>query len=264
MIHYIVSVYVGKRNNNDVNKRLASDPLYFVNAHIKMLNSLNVSLIKKVTFVISPSEDSERDNLVFNYIDSYRNQEINSRFNMNVILRDSNDFYSYGSWKDGIMSGIDEDLHFFLIEDDYIPAVDNFYDAFIEKIKHPKAGYVCQWWREDKGSPRRVTFNPHAAISNGLLKNEAAKMHLRKYNEPINLIPITDKIYDVSEKTKKEKVHPGVISQLHFLDNFKKLGYTTPDINSEYCNPFLEKNGSITIYGNKEGRTLIQPIEIKE
>ena len=173
MIHYVVAVYVGRRHNKGVNE-LLKDPTYMVKEQIRSLVSFNLPMIKKVTFVISPSDSNERDSFVLNFIEDHR--EILSAYELDVFIAPNNDNHSYGSWNFVMNKCIagEDNMDFFLIEDDYFPAKDEFYLPFIERMKGNVA-YVCQFY--DRG----------AAISNGLMSFRAAKAHHENFGNCINV-----------------------------------------------------------------------------
>lgn len=253
------------RANRHVNSKLSQDALYFVKRHLEMIKSLSLPLIEKITFVISPSENRDIDQSIVDYIEKFKIQNLDLKFNIDSFIRSSNDFHSYGCWNDVMMKNIDETLNFFLIEDDYLPNADKFYEPFLKKLSDNVA-YVCQWWSfgPSSASPHKKRLEhltAHATISNGLMNVNAARAHYKIYGECINLKSLYDMIYEKTERGVIEKKSPGVVSQIYFLKNYANMNYKVLDINSDYCNPFLNTNNSVKIYGNPEGETLIKPIE---
>lgn len=265
MIHYIISVYAGLRANRHVNLKLGQDPLYFVKQHLEMIKSLSLPLIEKITFVISPSENRDIDQSIVDYIEKFKIQNLDIKFVIDSFIRSDNDFHSYGCWNHAMIKNIDENLNFFLIEDDYLPNCDDFYLPFLEKMSDDVA-YVCQWWTTGASheSPHKKNINRtgvHAAISNGLMNISVARAHYKKYEECANLKSLYKSVYGKTDKGIIEKRSPGVVSQIHFLDNYINMGYRVLDINSDYCNPFLNPNNLVKIYGKQDGEILIKPIE---
>lgn len=236
-INYVVGVYVGKRRNESVN-RITEDPTRLVKMHIDRLSSLNVPLLKKATFVVSPSKNAERDEEVIAFVRSYRKNIPN--ISVDCFIGDNNDNHSYGSWNFGMKKYINEDMHFFLIEDDYFPTKDEFYLPFMEKL-NGNVAYVCQLY-----GTLYEKF-AHAAISNGLMNINAAKEHHNRFGQCIFTV----------ENNKKMG---GVWNQLHFLKNYENMNFLVKDISDKYFQPFLEVSNRITPYGNEKGEVLVEPI----
>lgn len=239
MINYIVSIYVGNRGNGAVN-RLTADSTYMAKRHLDLLSRLNVPMIKRATFVVSPSSFPEKDNAAVEFIMSHYGKipgiEIDS------FIGENNNNHSYGSWNFGMMKYINEDLNFFLIEDDYFPSKDEFYLPFIEKMSDNIA-YVPQLYVHNREHRR------HAAISNGLMNIKAARKHYETFGCCINIKLPDKRVYDA-----------GVYTQLYFLKGLEELGYKIDDVSKKYCHPFLERNNKIKLYGNENVETLIEPV----
>lgn len=239
MINYVVALYVGDRGNRSVNL-LTKDPTYMAKRHLGALASLNVPLITKATFVVSPSGNPEADSCAVEFVQ----QSINciEGIEIDCFIGSNNNNHSYGCWNFAMKKYIDDKNHFFLIEDDYFPTKDEFYLPFLEKIRSNTA-YVSQLYVHNR------EHRQHAAISNGLMNVDAARAHIERFGDCINIDLPKKKPYDV-----------GVYSQLHFLRKFYDLGYKMDDVSKEYCHPFLERNNRITLYGNTKGETLIEPV----
>jgi len=238
MLHYIVAVYVGLRFDKNVNACLQNTSA-LVEAHIEKLSTLQVQDIKKVTFVVSPSQNPARDNSVKEYV--INNKHRLPDIEVDCVIRPDNSNFSYGSWNYIMKKNLDQGLDFFLIEDDYIPNVDRFYGPFMEKVRSDIA-FVPQWWRTDHE-------HQHAAISNGLMPLFAARAHFEKYGECINMtLPV-----------EPSEGNDGVLSQMHFLDNFSSLNMHVHDIYAEYCHPFLKNNHTVAVFGNRNGIKLLVP-----
>lgn len=239
MINYIVSIYVGSRGNTAVSA-LTNDPTYMASRHLDLLSRLNVPLIKRATFVVSPSPFPERDHTAVEFIMSHSGKikgiEIDS------FIGENNNNHSYGSWNFGMIKYINDGMNFFLIEDDYFPSKDEFYMPFIEKMTDDVA-YVSQLYVHNN------EHRKHAAISNGLMNIAAAKKHYEAFGSCINIKLPERKVYDV-----------GVYTQLYFLKGLEDLGYRIKDVSKRYCHPFLERNNRIKLYGNENVETLIEPV----
>lgn len=239
MINYIVSIYVGTRGNGAVNT-LTNDPTYMAQRHLDALSRLNVPLIKRATFVVSPSSDRERDQAAVDFIMS--NSGSIDGIEIDAFIGTNNNNHSYGSWNFAMVKYVDDGMDFFLIEDDYFPTKDEFYAPFIEQMTDNVA-YVSQLYVFNK------EHRKHAAISNGLMNIKAAKKHYETFGSCINISIPEKKVYDA-----------GVYTQLHFLKCLEDLGYKMTDVSKNYCHPFLERNNRIKLYGNQNAETLIEPV----
>lgn len=239
MINYVVSIYVGNRGNAAVNS-LTNDPTYMAKRHIDALSNLSVPLIKRATFVVSPSSDRERDNAAVDFITSYSDKM--NGIEMDAFIGYNNDNHSYGSWNFAMTKYLDDGMDFFLIEDDYFPTKDEFYVPFIEQMSDDVA-YVSQLYIHNR------EHRKHAAISNGLMSIKAVRRHYGEFGCCINIKLPEKKVYDA-----------GVYTQLYFLKGLEDLGYKMRDVSTKYCHPFLERNNRITIYGNDKGPTLLEPV----
>lgn len=242
MINYVVALYVGERRNRKVSE-LTKDPTFFIRKHLNVLRSLNIPLIKKVTFVISPSNLLEKDQEALNYI--HQNKNKLPGIEIDGFIGENNLNHSYGSWNFAMKKHINDGLHFFLIEDDYIPSTDEFYLPFLNKISNTTA-FVCQLY--DKLGQRDF----HAAISNGLMNVEAAKKHLEKFEDCIFV-----------RKEQTDLVLAGVRAQLKFLMMFNRIGFANADVSDGYCHPFLCTKHNIVLYGKTNSTTLIEPMFYK-
>lgn len=267
MLHYIVSVYVGARANNLVNNILKENPNHYVDIHLDRLRRYGSSDIKRVTFVVNKSEDEERDNKV---AEAARGVDIGFAMTESYV-RDSNRYYSYGAWEDCVTKNIDN-LDFFLIEDDYYPATNEFHRPFVNGLNTSKnVAYCCQMYQSG-----------HAAISNGCLSVKAAKSHLDKFGESLTLKRFDDIVYPkniirepmtprdrrrMNERQRQEKrrpiprgsrvLHPGVFAQERFLLGFEELGFTFTDLMENYNHPFLREVDTVVKYGKKNGQVLL-------
>lgn len=240
MIHYIVAVYVGERKNAHVNQ-YTTDPRYAIDLHIESLSKLVVPEIKRVSFVVSPSFSMENDTAAVEH--ALLNSGSLSGVEIDSFIGDNNNDHSYGSWNFAMKKHISGEMDFFLIEDDYFPCHNEFYLPFIEKMGDNTA-YISQLY---VGEGKRT--KSHAAISNGLMAWHAAKRHYDKFRECIFTRPLDTKTVDA-----------GVYAQTCFLKNYDRLKYEMGDVSDSYCHPFLERNNSISLYGNTEGKILISPL----
>lgn len=239
MINYVVALYVGQRGNGAVSS-LTKDPTYMAKRHLDVLSSLNVPLIKKATFVISPSPSHEEDLQALEFIQE--NKVSLNEIEVDAFIGQNNHNHSYGSWNFAMNKHINDGMDFFLIEDDYFPSRDEFYMPFIEKM-NDRIAYVSQLYTHNREQRK------HAAISNGLMNYVAAKKHHEEFGNSISIEIPNKKPYDV-----------GVYTQLNFLKGYEGIGYRMDDVSEKYCHPFLQRSNKITIYGNVKGETLIEPV----
>jgi len=235
MIHYIVAVFIGVRANEKINSLLEVDPTYLVKKHMFALSTLQIPKIKRVTFVVSPSDDRQRDNAVVDFV---RSQTLAGGIEIDSYVKEDNRFFSYGSWNDAMVRNINDDNHFFLIEDDYFPCMDDFYDPFLEVMEDASSPYVPQMWTN------KFTRKHVAAISNGLMNINDARWHYENYGECIWLKGIDPSILNGSNQ--------GVIAQIHFLDGYTKAGREISDVSDEYAHPFLSPENRVFIYGTRK------------
>jgi hypothetical protein len=237
MINYVVALYVGKRGNGAVSS-LTKDPTYMAKRHLHLLSSLRIPLIKKATFVISPSSHEED----LRTLEFVQQNKIGHQIEIDAFIGQNNNNHSYGSWNFAMNKHINDGMHFFLIEDDYFPSRDEFYLPFIEKMNDDVA-YVSQLYTSNR------EHRKHAAISNGLMNYEPVKKHHETFGNSISIEIPGKRPYDV-----------GVYTQLNFLKGYDSIGYRMADVSKNYCHPFLQRNNKITLYGNIKGETLIEPI----
>lgn len=229
-IHYIVAFYLGDRGTLPVNDYLQKDRYHYVKKHIEVLNSLELPHIHKATFIISEYQAS---------IDSKVQDLVNNtpcKIPIEVYYR-KNEGYSYAGWNEVITKSVNnnEDTdYYFLIEDDYIPHCNNFYEPFVNECKKNVA-FVSQVWREN-----------HAAVSNGLLSGVAARL-IRKHYKQVFCINEKDDTYTA-----------GVLNQIHFLDYAKKLNLSFSDVCKSSLQIFLDRK-DFTFWGNTKGKILIVP-----
>jgi hypothetical protein len=233
VIHYIVAVFTGKRQNRVINERL-SDPAYFVKKHLFGLETLKLPDVVRATFVISPSDNESRDLEVLEYVKAYDN---NTGIKIDAYIKEDNYMFSYGSWNDAMEKNIGNNEHFFLIEDDYFPCSDNFYEPFVKKMEETDSAYVCQLWSD------KFLRRPCAAISNGLMNIDTVRVHHKKFRECLNLKGLKEH-HDLNH-------NQGVIAQINFLAGYQKLNFQIADISEEYGQPFLSPENRVFMYGKR-------------
>lgn len=229
-INYIVAVYLGNHGSDFVNKLLQADKYHFIKKHLECLSKYKVDDITKVTFVVNQHEEKED----LEILKISQNQLLN--IPIEVVFRE-NTGYSYAAWNKGVTDSIKNNESFdyyFLIEDDYIPNCDYFYQPFIDAVKENTA-FVSQVWRTN-----------HAAISNGLLVGKAADKILENYPTVFNV------------NTENTSYYTGVCNQVNFLSYAKDLGMNFTDVCETSLQVYLHVN-HFCFYGCVNSDVLIIP-----
>ena len=229
-IHYIVAVYLGNHGSPLVNSLLQKDKHHFVKRHLECLTKFKVDDITKVTFVVNQHEDQNDFELL------KITQESSLQIPIEVIFRE-NTGYSYAGWNKVVTDSIKNNElfdYYFLIEDDYLPNQDYFYQPFIDAVKENTA-FVSQVWRTN-----------HAAISNGILVGKSAEEILKSYQTVFNV------------KTDNTSYYTGVYNQLNFLSYAKDLGMSFTDVCETSLQVYLNVD-EFNFWGNPSGNVLIIP-----
>ena len=231
-INYVACFYFGQRRQY----RYLSDNFLFIKEHLNFLSTLpEDSAIQKATFVINDDGVTSQQ-YINELIDSY-----NLNLKIALIWR-GNVGYSYAAWQEGVLSNMNDgfDYHF-LIEDDYIPVGDKFYQPFIDSYNDKTAfSAVLVWFSDGKDFP---------SISNGLLSNDKCLNIYSKYNKIFDLVIGSD--YFDAEKT-----------QVSFLNLFKGEGFNLQQIDDEISKPFRLLERIISYGGSKS--MVIKPIIMED
>lgn len=244
MFDYIVCFYFGNRRMPLTDFLFKSDRYGFVKRHIDFLKKIkNNSELNRIVFVINGL--SEHDEKMVTELMSE-----SSLNNYTIICRDNMD-YSYGAWNHALIDNLDSDSKYaFLIEDDYIPALNDFHKHFI-KIFEDNIAYVCQYYNT-------VYSVKHAGISNGFIDYTKCKQIYEKNKNIFKLVSSTNSKEYMNSSAEK--------NQLHFLDYFtEEFNYDIRDITSENYSFYLDinngqKNCIVKLYGNEHGLRIITPI----
>lgn len=141
-INYIIASWSGARvkpANNSYYENVLKN-------HLKFLSEMSHSL-SQIT-VMKPLNNVKND-----YYDIDVDENVK-------IIECKNEYQSYGQWLNAIKIFIDDFDYFILIEDDYVPATDNFDEKLI-KI-YNEGTYLCSM------VPPGVRYK-HCAISNGII-----------------------------------------------------------------------------------------------
>lgn len=233
-INYIVALYCGPRMSRRYSLLLAKDKLYFFNSQIEALNKFGEG-IDLVSFVFNVDSLEQQSEIINNL------NLANITFKYEIIVRE-NVGASYGAWMDCIHKNIHEYDYFFMIEDDYIPVCNNFYEPFINKCTDKIQYVCCRVFREPED------LYPHASISNGLITASVCK-NLIYNNNSVFLL------YDGNNYLNFYQI------QKDFLHFYRALGFELSDILEKYSVPFYDSSkDAIVHYGNINGNCLLEPL----
>ncbi len=259
-INYIVSFYIADFVSR-TNIFWKADYYYALKMHLKQLETLNIPEITKATFVLNNEDPHILENMENVISQVYNNKipiELKSRKNWGR---------SYGAWEYQIRSQLYEDFdYYFVIEDDFFPARDKFYEPFIDKVED-NTGMVCQ------------LYNGHPAISNSLIVSSTCKYIYEKHGEvffgynELSKNPLPDRykidqyIYEYHHPTGSGPYDLDwqSIYHKHFVDD----GYLMKDVSDIACNRFrigqniMEVTPHVTYEGTvaQKGETLILPMQ---
>lgn len=243
-VNYIVGFYIGPNRSNAYYKNtLRDNPLFFMDSHLKFLETAKG--IDLTTFVFNDDIDAETISQI-----SLKTANIPR---LEVVYR-KNSGFSYGIWNDTIERNRTKFNYFFLIEDDYVPSIPNFLDAFLSRCKD-NIFYVCGLATEVSNTSN---FNVkiedgsffHSAISNGLIS-------CRHVNEVYEKTGCVFRMLDAND------YNSGYINQLYYLKNYTDLGFVMSDTTDQFSSPYMDSfNNSIKIYGDANNPSLIEPIVI--
>lgn len=229
-IDYIVSCYFGNRRILISNNCTKIDKLYFIKKHINAINTLKVDKINKIVFTINIDDEDDK-NMVLEYL-----QNINSKITIDVIFNENIGF-SYKAWETAIIQNIDDDVdYFFLIEDDYLPVSDHFYNYFLDCFTK-YTGYVCE-----------LVFKNHASGPNGIIRKDICQ----------ELLKSRGSIFDINDKAKSYV--EGEENQHNYLRYLTDSGYIIKDIVNYMKVSRLDHYGKILTYGNPNRLSVIEPL----
>jgi hypothetical protein len=260
MIAYVTNAYFGYRSSSEWHDEYIKDPFFYTRSLLKRFSEIKSDLVSKIIIVISPSSE-EKDLAGIEMIREM--SRIVKDKEIYFFLRENNFGYSYGAIEEGMNKFCgDKDLeYFFLAEDDYIPAKDNFYLPFLSKYykKRNKITYVC--------SLISHYVQAHPGIYGVLLSTENVRK-VKKMNSGYCLTVRNE----LSSDQHSYDYEIGVWNQIHSLDAYTVyLGMPGEDLYEEYCHPYLRyckshvlKNGGgifyLEKYGKLNGEILLEPV----
>lgn len=147
-INYIIATWSGLRVK-------PADTLYYENIlknHLKTLSETKNN-ISQIT-IMKPRNDIENN---------YYAIELNDKIK---VIECKNEYQSYGQWLKAVELYLNNFDYFIFIEDDYVPATDNFDSKLIDIYE--EGTYLCS---HISGS----IDNNHCSISNGIISNNTIK-----------------------------------------------------------------------------------------
>lgn len=237
-INYIPVFYYGARMHPMYNSEIQQNKFYMVDKQIEALNLYHGG-ITLVTLAFNL--DDLADIPVIEQ--EIKKRENNIKFKYELFFR-QNKGTSYGAWDAVIKKNVDNFDYFFVTEDDFVPAANNFYQPFIDRCKDEIA-YVCMYANKDWTH----LGVPHAAIPHGVVRGTACKEVLSKQG---NLFKIYTHVnsYELYYKI-----------QVEFFEYFIRQGYVISDITDSYCSPYMDsRTQTIIIYGSEKNPVLFKPV----
>lgn len=236
-ITYIIATWLGPRRAGYYTKKFVEDPYFLIKQHIIHLSVLDCNYINKILIVINENDINIDSGLI------HELNKLNSNIPYKILIRPNLGF-SYAAWEHGLRYCIESNSNsnfFFLIEDDYVPTENNFYDYFLSEFNNPNIGAVFQLYTTMHG------LKQHAAISNGMLHRKVAETCLNMHHTIFNLK------FDNSYQAAQD-------NQVTFLD-FIKSYCEISDISNSACIPFFDVTQNCVInYGTVTAGIPISPI----
>lgn len=242
-VNYIVAFYIGPMRQNPYYKTfLSKDKLFFLKKHLEFIKNTSIKI--ESTFVINNDIDEPTLKLI-------KEALLNS--NVELVLRENTGF-SYGAWCDVLHQNLEKGYdYFFLIEDDYIPCIDNFLEPFLKKC-NGNVCCVCSLAHKVSHKNNKYVLPVdgefiHPSISNGILSARHVKQIYEKYGRALRIKPGDD--YDT-----------GYINQLYYLKDYTDEGYEITDITDTHSSPYMNSASQHIIkYGNPNNPSVLKPID---
>lgn len=260
MINYIVATYFGKRRNKYVQDCVDADPFHLVKSHLLSIAKYSMKDVHKVTFVVNKSENEEADKSVFEVVEKYASLPLLQGKEIDVLYNEDNRHISYGAWNYGAEHAIRDPRtkYMFLLEDDYVPSGDEFYEPYL-KVSREDVAYVCQLWTPSKNP--KLKFVGRVAITNGLLNADICRKIYDTYGSCFYLEETADYQHIMKSKgmddINKKYILSGV-AQNYFIRYFLDCQYRIIDLGEGWSQLFLDSHG---VKPYKEGEvSKIMPI----
>lgn len=216
---YIVACYFGARRVHD--KVYEDNPRNYIDHHIEQLTKLNHSF-DEILFSIN---GEDKGIAIPDKIDGVP-VRVFSRENIGM---------SYGAWNYAMYQTDNKYDYYFIIEDDYIPVIDNFDKIFLDEFRDNSTAYVCSLYKWG-----------HAAITNGMIATEP-------------VVAVGGVPYAPSSNYGANET----VGQVGFSRILETHGFGVEDIAGKYSIPFLDAKGGMIFYGNPGGQRVISPIVLE-
>ena len=218
-IAYVVACYFGDRRVNDYIYH--NENRYdYIEWQIKQLQLLKTTLVDKIIFVLSGCAEVPSD---LNIPERINNIPVDVLVRENIGL-------SYGAWNFAVNQYGHEFNYYFLIEDDYIPVMDFWDSAFMDRMADNVA-YVC------------TLFTDHVAVSYGLFRTSAIL-----------------KTGGVKHASNSEYGSNETAGQIQWGQNLQSHGWKIVDVAKEYNIPFLNYLNAIVDCGKIGGSKILSPV----
>jgi hypothetical protein len=160
-----------------------------------------------------------------------------------IVVHDTpNRNMSYGQWLHMFQCYGNQFSHYILMEDDYVPAKDNFdsilHDMYEEKHKSCNCGYLCGLIYDRSGRYGQV-LKRHAGVSNGITSTPVLQAVVKEC-----VIPMPTAGHD----------------QIRFSQQFIKSGFTIDDYLDQYRTAYYRIGKLVCIFEPSK-KDLIIPIQ---
>lgn len=228
-INYMLASWSGPR-------RLKALPQNFLEYHINHLNKLKHNLAQiTIGFPHNPNVNPE----YHRYIQSLKNLDDGTPIKVCPM---PNKGMSYGQYSNMFNKYRGEFTHYILIEDDYVPYVDNFDQILADKFdilhEEENCGFLCNLVLDNSGMFDQKCLYKHAAISNGITSDNA----LSDVWEECGSLP-HNVIFNGDIPMQQE--------QITFSQGFLRAEYEIHDLLPEYRGLYYQSDEDIMrIYGN--------------
>ena len=229
-INYVIGTWSGKRINAYSGLEYYGTVL---KNHIQKLGLIKNSL-NQIT-IMKP----------FNPVkNTYYEIELNDKIK---VIDCPNEYQSYGQWLKAVELFVDDFDYFIFIEDDYVPATDDFDLKLIEMYE--EGTYLCSMAEPYAGFPH------HAAISNGIISKKTIE----------NLIHSVDfkKWFTENHQYNTNIVSGGINYQIVFSYYLINNGISIVDYRKKYAVDFL-RSGKIIDFSfpdAKNNEKIFTPIQ---
>ncbi|MBC8551133.1 MAG: hypothetical protein H8D23_15925 [Candidatus Brocadiales bacterium] len=229
--NYVVACWAGDRRRKD--PAYDADKTFYIKAQLKQLTKLKHSL-DQITFVVNDApEQAEFVKYLNRMPDNLNGVPI-------IVLHRPNIGMSYGAWAHTYEKYGREFENYIIMEDDYMPCIDNFDTELFDMMIDKKVDYLCS------------VYTDHAACAGGIM-----------YSQTIQAIYAQGKTlpYDKGKTPNYSKTE--VQGQVGISRVFTDLGYKVADYLSKYNMVFetiYDGPAQYKIVGDPEKPPLMIPV----